>query len=57
MGKIARKIYLITYLNEDGEEEIMEVPAYSAEQAAFLAGDCVLSCEEVMRKEAAASGV
>ena len=28
--------YLIVYLNDDGEEELLEVHAYSAEQAVFL---------------------
>lgn len=57
MGNVTRKIYLITYLDEDGEEEVMEVPAYSPEQATFLAGEDILSCEEVVKKEAGAGGV
>ena len=35
--------YLVDYLKEDGQEDIMEVNAYSTEQAYFLAKGCLPS--------------
>lgn len=32
-------LFNLTFLNEEGEEEIVEVPAYTKDQALFLAGD------------------
>ena len=44
------KKYVITYLDEDGNEEVMEVIAYSRQQAVFLSGkeDCIVDAEETV---------
>lgn len=46
-----RKI-LLTVLNEDGEEEVVEVDCYSTEQALFFNGDngTVVGVEESVMK-------
>lgn len=55
--KVPKHLYLFTYLNEEGEEGILEVPAYSAVQAEMAAqselhsGCNVVSVEEAVRKD------
>lgn len=46
-----RKV-LLTFLNEEGEEEVMEVDCYSTEQALFLNGEngTVVGVEESVMK-------
>ena len=46
-------LYHLTYVNADGEEEVLEVPAYSTEQARFLSGieeKDIVEVEEAVRK-------
>ena len=46
-------LYLFTYLNDEGEEDVLEVPAYSREQAEFLSGITekdIVEVEEAVRK-------
>ena len=48
-------MFNLTFLNEEGEEETVEVMAYSKEQACFLA-DCngtVVDVEEAVAKRCA----
>lgn len=49
---VKKSLYLLTYVNEDGEEELLEVPAYSADQAEFLSGGIgrCISCEKTVHK-------
>lgn len=48
-------LYHLTYIKEDGETEVLEVPAYSTEQARFLSGieeKDIVDVEEAVRKGA-----
>lgn len=51
MGATKTK-YHITYTDEDENEDVLEVSAYSREQALFISGveDCV-SIEEAVRRD------
>lgn len=47
-----RHLYILNYYDEEGEEQIIEVPAYSAAQAEMLSGKGnVISVEETVRKD------
>ncbi len=49
---MTKRKYLLTYYNARGEEDIIEVPAYSAEQAEELSGiGTVIAVEETVRKD------
>lgn len=49
---MTKRKYLLTYYNAQGEEDIIEVPAYSAEQAEELSGiGTVIAVEETVRKD------
>lgn len=47
-----RHLYILNYYDEEGREQIIEVPAYSASQAEMLSGKGnVISVEESIRKD------
>ena len=49
---MTKRKYLLTYYNARGEEDIIEIPAYSAEQAEELSGlGAVIAVEETVRKD------
>lgn len=51
-GFMTKHVYVVSYYDEEGNERLMEVPAYSAEQAEFLSGrGNVISVEETVRKD------
>lgn len=52
---LQKRVYHLTYLNEDGEEDVVEVVAYSDEQAEFLSnnlGGTIVGREEAVSKVA-----
>ena len=49
---MTKRKYLLSYYNAQGEEDIIEVTAYSAEQAEELSGiGTVFAVEETVRKD------
>lgn len=49
---MTKRKYLLTYYNAQGEEDIIEIQAYSAEQAEELSGiGTVIAVEETVRKD------
>lgn len=49
---MTKHVYVVSYYDEEGNERLIEVPAYSAEQAEFLSGrGNVISVEETVRKD------
>ena len=51
-SSVTKRKILLTVLNEDGEEEVLEVDCYSADQALFFNGDngTVVGVEESVMK-------
>lgn len=51
--KVRKHIYLVSYYNEEGEEDIIEVPAYSAAQAELMVGNVgsIIGIEETVRRD------
>ena len=49
---MTKRVFHLTFLDEEGEEDVVEVTAYSAEQADFLAGNgkTVVNAEEAVAK-------
>lgn len=48
---MVKRIFNLTFLNEEDEEEVLEVEAYSVDQAVFLAdNDNIVYVEESVAK-------
>lgn len=49
---MTKHMYVVNYYDEEGNEQLIEIPAYSAAQAELLSGKgTVISVEETVRKD------